>query len=395
MPYGYEYGNTFGDPNRFTRGTQESEIDRFNQWMRSQPFWQQIAAQGQPGKHWSDAQAAMLQQALASQGIAVPKNFHIDEGGNFNQKSRVKRNLAIGGLIAAGLLTGGGALGMGPLAGVMGGTGGTGGLLAGTGTAGSINTAALGGFGTSTFGSGVGGMAGLMGAGSVVPSAALGTGGTGLATSALVPSTITGLTTPGVGAAATNVGVSATPTVGGGSSFISGARRMGTNMLKNRGNNQEGEDDGTRGSNLADIASLFGAEGQAAASSRAQRGVFTQNADRGRMEAAQQQREAEADAMRKLAQASYILSGGMPAPDLNVRSGRLSGANMWLPPISDAQREAALNLQNMVKNRVTPEGQIKITDPSTYLNETTGEKVGKWGSRLATGLNIASNLWGK
>jgi hypothetical protein len=42
MPYGYQYGNPFGDANRFTRSTQESEIDRFNQWMRSQPFWQQI-----------------------------------------------------------------------------------------------------------------------------------------------------------------------------------------------------------------------------------------------------------------------------------------------------------------------------------------------------------------
>lgn len=108
--FGYSHGNPFGDPDQFTRSTGEDEIDRFNQWMRAQPWW--AAVQHNPNA---------VQQHLAQMGIQIPDAFHIDEAGNINQKSRVKRNLAIAGLAGAAALTGGGALGFGPLAGVMGG----------------------------------------------------------------------------------------------------------------------------------------------------------------------------------------------------------------------------------------------------------------------------------
>lgn len=47
--------------------------------MRSQPFWQQIRGQGD----FTDAQRRQLEAALAQQGISIPSDFRIDEGGNF------------------------------------------------------------------------------------------------------------------------------------------------------------------------------------------------------------------------------------------------------------------------------------------------------------------------
>lgn len=102
--YGYTHGNPFGDPEGFTRSTGEDELDRFNRWMRSQPWW--AAVQHDP---------SAVQMHLAQMGIQLPDSFHIDEAGNLNQKSRtgaVLKGLAIGGGAALGGL---GLAGLGPL----------------------------------------------------------------------------------------------------------------------------------------------------------------------------------------------------------------------------------------------------------------------------------------
>lgn len=141
MTYGYDAGQPFGDPNKFTRSTGEDEIDRYNQWMRSQPWWQQARGTGQG--NFSDDQRKQLEATMASQGINLPKEFHVDEGGNINQKSRVKSRI-VKGAIAAGLgLTGVGLAGMGPLAGLGGAIGGGSGAAATTG--GIAGTSATGG----------------------------------------------------------------------------------------------------------------------------------------------------------------------------------------------------------------------------------------------------------
>lgn len=148
MPYGYDYGNPFGDPNKFTRSTQESELARFNDWMRSQPWWQQI--RGNSTGDFSDQQAAALINTLHAQGITVPSAFHIDEGGNFNQKSRLKRNLIIAGGIAAAAVTGGAALGAFGAAGATAGGVGAGAGAAGAGTAAGVTAGVGAGVGAST-----------------------------------------------------------------------------------------------------------------------------------------------------------------------------------------------------------------------------------------------------
>lgn len=106
---GYNTGQPFGDPNHYTRGTGEGEVDRFNQWLRSQPWWAQIRGAGQGD--FTDQQRSQVEHELAARGIDLPGSFHIDEGGNINQKSRVKRNLAIAGAIGGGILTAGAATG--------------------------------------------------------------------------------------------------------------------------------------------------------------------------------------------------------------------------------------------------------------------------------------------
>lgn len=133
---GYAGGNAFGDPNAFTRSTGEDEVDRYNQWMRSQPEW--AAARGSNTGDWTDQQKQQLSSSLGQRGITLPDSFHIDEGGNFNQKSRVKRNLAIAAAIGGGALTAGLATGMiGPgMGGLFSGAGGAAGGATGAGSAG-------------------------------------------------------------------------------------------------------------------------------------------------------------------------------------------------------------------------------------------------------------------
>ncbi len=164
MPYGYDQGNPFGDPNKFTRSTQEAEVDRFNDWMRSQPWWQQIRGTGQGD--FTDQQRSQIVQAAQREGIRVPKDFQIDQGGNFNQKGRTKRNLAIAGIAGGAALGGLGIAGLGPL-GALGG----GGAAAGAGGGG----AAAGG----SLAAGEGLPWGIGGAASMLPGAA-GAGAAGL-----------------------------------------------------------------------------------------------------------------------------------------------------------------------------------------------------------------------
>lgn len=104
--YGYDQGNPFGDPNKFTRSTGEDEINRFNSWMREQPWWQTVRQQAGNGD-MSEQQQAQIVTAAKTAGITVPHDFHIDEAGNFNQKSRVKRNLIIAAAITGAVVTGG------------------------------------------------------------------------------------------------------------------------------------------------------------------------------------------------------------------------------------------------------------------------------------------------
>lgn len=131
----------------FTRGgTSEVTLDQFNQQLRNSPLWATWMAQNgirtdRPIKLSKDQQKAFA-AFLQSNGVQVPKDFHIDEAGNLNQTSRTGRNLKIAA-IAGGVALGGlGLAGIGPLsalhgvvAGGAGAAGGAGGAAGATGAA--------------------------------------------------------------------------------------------------------------------------------------------------------------------------------------------------------------------------------------------------------------------
>lgn len=330
MPqYGYDQGNDFGDPNKFTRSTQEDEVNRFNQYMRSQPWWQQI--RGNTTGDFNDAQKSQLGSALTSQGIAIPHDFHLDEGGNFNQKSRTKRNLIIAGAIGAGVLTAG--LGTG----IIGGGAGLGG--AASAATGGATAAGVGGgtLASTAIGSGF------------IPAIA---GGTGLASLG------------GGAAAAAGVGGTALASHSAGSALAG----MGKHLLTSKGLDAAGK--------------AVGAYGQTAADNRGTRLQAIMDQDKLRLDATADNRAGESDALAKLASANYIQHSTAPAA-VNPKYGY--GA---IAP-SDAQKQTAALLQAEMLKRIQS-GGYKPSDISGEMNPSTGEKISNY---VAPGLSLASMLW--
>jgi hypothetical protein len=120
--YGYSAGQPFGDPSHFSRSTGADELDRFNQWLRAQPWWQQIKGSA---NGFGDAQKQQLIATLRSKGITVPSGIHVDDAGNFNESRTAgdwAKLAAKGAAIGGAAVTGLGAAGIGPMAGLFGGT---------------------------------------------------------------------------------------------------------------------------------------------------------------------------------------------------------------------------------------------------------------------------------
>lgn len=153
-------------PQNFTRGTSEMTLDQFNQQLRQSPLYATWMAQNgirtdKPIKLSKQQQKAFAAY-LTQNGVPVPKDFHIDEAGNFNQKSRLKRNLIIAGIGV------GAAVGAPILLGALGG---------GAGAAGAAGVALPGSIGGGT----VAALPGALGAGG-----GLAAGGAGAVTGASV-----------------------------------------------------------------------------------------------------------------------------------------------------------------------------------------------------------------
>lgn len=147
-----------------TRSTSEQQLDQWNQALRQSSIYQNfMRANGLPtdGRvNLSEAQQHALEQALRSAGIQIPAGMKIDNGGNLNQVNRLGRNVAIGGAIGAGALTGLGLAGIGPFSGLAGGTAATGATgLAADGTIPAL-TAGTGATGVGALGAGTGGVYG-------------------------------------------------------------------------------------------------------------------------------------------------------------------------------------------------------------------------------------------
>lgn len=72
----------------------EASIDAVNQWMRSQPWWQQIAGTGPV--HLNDQQKRAVMHAAQANGVVIDEgDMEIDPAGNLNPKGHKLRNTLI------------------------------------------------------------------------------------------------------------------------------------------------------------------------------------------------------------------------------------------------------------------------------------------------------------
>lgn len=130
-------------------------------FMRQQPWYQQLLRSwgvdpnqtdpnGNPLQKLSDSQQNQLLQTAQNQGIGIsPDSYHIDENGQIaHNDSHVLRNILLGAGAGGLALTGIGAAGIGPLAGLFGGAGaagaGAGAALPAATGAGSLSATSLG-----------------------------------------------------------------------------------------------------------------------------------------------------------------------------------------------------------------------------------------------------------
>jgi hypothetical protein len=104
---GYKYGQPFGDPRSFTASTGDDEINRFNQWFRSQPWHQQFISgtQNQGQGDLSGTERDQLTSLAQQAGVPIAQGqVEIDKAGNLSKKTFSERHPALTqGLETAGL----------------------------------------------------------------------------------------------------------------------------------------------------------------------------------------------------------------------------------------------------------------------------------------------------
>lgn len=175
--------------------------------------------------------------------------------------------------------------------------------------------------------------------------------------------------------------------LGGG--FWSNMLGTGKNLLTNKAGQVI---EGQPGQGMADLGKVLGGVRSNEMNQRMVEGEFMQNADRLNIAASEENRNRENDALRGLAQTSYIMSGGAQPLPTRINSGALPNLGFGPTPISDVEKQGASSLQKQLLQRLTPDGQLKNTDPSTYAKPRTTENVSKWGSILTNGIGALQNF---
>src|SRR5688572_19396209 len=108
------------------RQTSEADLNTFNIWMRSQPWfieWHRqrgLNPSGNGNRKLSRDEQGQLERLMQQNGVPLDGGMHIDSGGSANQKNRLVRNAAITAAVVGGSILTAGAAGMGPAAGLFG-----------------------------------------------------------------------------------------------------------------------------------------------------------------------------------------------------------------------------------------------------------------------------------
>lgn len=361
-----------------TNTSTEADINSANQWMWQQPWYQEaIRSFGQQmgNVKLNDNQKKQLAQVIAAHGFPLPSKDEIDPAGNVNPKGHKMRNFLIAAAIGGATIATLGAAGA--FAGAGGALGGGGAAAGGAGAA--AGGAALPASTIGLAGSGLGAIPATASTIGLAGGAAGAAGGLApLASSTLpglysAPATITaGLPS---GASAAGAGLSGVQGAGGGWGQIIGK------MVKNP-------------DTYSDIGKMLGSYANSEAGNRATTGHFTQDWDALRLKAVQDRRVAESDAMKKLAQTGYLGSGGNPYKPATMLTGETLPSFGFGPKApSAAQLEASKTLEGQLLARLQPGAGFQPSPLESYTKPGTGEKIGRYGALIASGLGTASQFF--
>lgn len=153
------------------------------------------------------------------------------------------------------------------------------------------------------------------------------------------------------------------------------------------------------GQNMADLSSVLGGFSSGEKANRVIRGNFTQNYDRLMMDSERNRNANESDAMKKLAQTSYIQGGGSNfhhAPTLSLGGRNYESPDLGFapPPISDAERQGASSLQPQLQQRLQPGGSYTPQPLSSYAEPGLGENIGSYGAAATGGIGTILSMLG-
>lgn len=150
--------------------------------------------------------------------------------------------------------------------------------------------------------------------------------------------------------------------------------------------------------NWTDLSSVIGAAGSGLKADRALQGQFTQNYDRLMLEAQQDRRAQEADAMQKLASTGYITGGGskFTPPSFNIGGKQYTTDTFGLGPtaVTDAEKQGAAALQQQMLARVQPGGSYTPTDVNKYAKPGTMERITDIAAPVAGGIGFIDKMTG-
>lgn len=178
---------------------------------------------------------------------------------------------------------------------------------------------------------------------------------------------------------------------------VAGASTKAANGPGSFMSNLMGHVPGSPGS-LADAGSVLGSFSEAEANNRMAKGNLTQNHDQLMLSAAANKRADETDALRKLAQTSYINSGGsqFKPPTISLSGQQRTAPDLGFGPrpSSDAQKQAATTLEQQLLQRMQPGGSYTPAPLSDYANRGKAESASNYGSTILGGLGAVKSLFG-
>lgn len=149
---------------------------------------------------------------------------------------------------------------------------------------------------------------------------------------------------------------------------------------------------------LGDLSSILGGFSSGKKADRALEGQFTQNYDQLMLQAQQDRRVQEADALRKLNQTAYIGQGGShfdPGTlSLNGQTHQLTDHGLGPIAPSAAEQTGAKTLEGQMLTRLQPGGSYTPQPLAGYAKPGKAENIASYGGSILGGLGALKTIAG-